>query len=120
MNFKEKSLYHQIHSVKLATDISTSIISFLFFWGRQIYLGLLTGTIPSVIASVLIIRYVNLEKVVHRTVRQEIHYEVLASLEISQTDHRMDWRVVSITLDCCVGFLVHYFCVDTGQGPTGR
>ncbi len=61
MNFQEKSLYHQIHPVKLATDISTSIISTLLFWNHDLLPGLAIGILPSIIVSALIIRYANLE-----------------------------------------------------------
>ncbi len=61
MNTREKALYHQIHPAKLATDISTSIVSTFLFWNHEIVLGLLIGIIPSTIVSALIIGYVDLE-----------------------------------------------------------
>jgi hypothetical protein len=82
MNFKEKSLYHQIHPVKLATDISTSIISILFFWDRQIFPGLLIGTIPSVIASALIIRYANLENYRNSSIGQYMKRYMTRSMQV--------------------------------------
>ncbi len=61
MNLLEKTLYHQIHPAKLATDVSTSVVSTLLFWDHEILLGLSIGIIPSIIVSALIIRHVNLE-----------------------------------------------------------
>ncbi len=61
MNTREKALYHQAHPAKLATDISTSIVSTFLLWTNQVILGLSIGIIPSIIVSALIIRYLNLE-----------------------------------------------------------
>ena len=62
MNFSEKSLYQQIHPAKLATDISTSLISVDLFWQHDILSGLIVGIVPSVVASVVIIRFVDLDR----------------------------------------------------------
>ena len=61
MIFKEKSLYHQIHPLKLSTDILSEIISLYFLWTRAIWIGLALHFIPPVIASLLLIQYANLE-----------------------------------------------------------
>ena len=57
----EKVLYHQIHPAKLSTDIASSLLSTYLFWVHQPILGILGGFIPSIIASAVIIRYVNLD-----------------------------------------------------------
>lgn len=36
MNFKEKRLYHQIHPLKLATDVSVTPIFLFFLWHHKI------------------------------------------------------------------------------------
>lgn len=61
LNLQEKSLYHQIHPAKLATDVSTSAISTVLLWDHELLPGVLVGIIPSIIASVLIIRFLDLE-----------------------------------------------------------
>ncbi len=58
----EKVIYHQIHPAKLSVDIASAVLSLYLFWIHQLILGLLGGFIPSIIASVLIIRYVNLDR----------------------------------------------------------
>lgn len=62
MNFAEKSLYHQIHPVKLVTDIGSSLISLYFFWMHDLTSGLLVGIAPGVAVSFFIIQFVNLDR----------------------------------------------------------
>ena len=62
MTPREKSLYHQIHPLKLGTDISAEFISLYLFWGRKLNAGLAVCLIPSVIVSALIMKFANLEK----------------------------------------------------------
>ncbi len=61
MNLSEKTLYHHIHSLKLLTDWSAAFLSLYFLWLHELIIGLAPQVIPSVIASVLIIRFVDLE-----------------------------------------------------------
>lgn len=51
MNFREKRLYHQIHPLKLATDIGVTPIFLFFLWRHQIAQALLVGFIPPVVVS---------------------------------------------------------------------
>ncbi len=62
MNLKEKQLYHQIHPLKLLTDISAEIISLYLFWRHKLWAGLFVGVIPSIIVSAIMIKWVDLEK----------------------------------------------------------
>lgn len=62
MTFREKQLYHQIHPLKLATDISAEIVSLYLFWKRKLLAGLVVAFLPPVIASALIMRLVDLER----------------------------------------------------------
>jgi len=41
MNFADKVLYHQIHPLKLATDILASLESLYFFWQHKLFIGLI-------------------------------------------------------------------------------
>ncbi len=61
MNPREKTLYHQIHPLKLATDISAEIVSLYLFWKHKLPAGMLALLVPPVIASALIMRLANLE-----------------------------------------------------------
>ena len=55
MTLEEKSLYHQIHPLKLATDIGCEPLSLYFFWRHDLVLGLATHFVPPIAASVVLI-----------------------------------------------------------------
>jgi hypothetical protein len=51
MTFREKKLYHQIHPLKLATDIGVTFPFLYFLYLHEIILALLVGFIPPIIVS---------------------------------------------------------------------
>ena len=61
MTFAEKVLYHQIHPLKLGTDIAAEIVSLPLFWLHWLWLGLAAHFAPPVIASALLISFADLE-----------------------------------------------------------
>jgi hypothetical protein len=61
MTLQEKTLYHQIHPLKLFTDISAEFVSLYLFWKRKLIAGLFVMFVPPILASALIIRLANLE-----------------------------------------------------------
>lgn len=60
MNFKEKALLHQLHPGKLATDVSTGLLSCWLFWKHKLWLGLIVGVLPSVTVSLMLVRNADL------------------------------------------------------------
>jgi putative flippase GtrA len=62
MTLQEKTLYHQIHPAKLLTDWGTGLYALYPLWQHQLILALLIAFVPSIIASFVIIRYVDLER----------------------------------------------------------
>jgi hypothetical protein len=56
MTLQEKVLYHQVHPLKLATDISAQIASGYFFWVHALVPGLVVMFVPPIIASSVLIR----------------------------------------------------------------
>src|SRR5262249_9605141 len=62
MDRKDKVLYHQIHPWKLGTDIVSAIVSLYFFWEHQLLLAMVLHIAPPIIASYLVISYVDLEQ----------------------------------------------------------
>jgi hypothetical protein len=62
MDLGEKVLYHQIHPAKLAADVSGSLVSTYLMWRRRFVAAMLAAFGPATIASVLVIRYADLEK----------------------------------------------------------
>jgi len=55
MNFADKVLYHQIHPLKLGTDILASLVSLYFFWQHKLFIGLILHLAPPIIASLAVI-----------------------------------------------------------------
>lgn len=62
MDSSEKALYHQIHPAKLGTDIASAVVSLYLLWNHQLVLGLIAGYVPSIIATILVIQFADLEK----------------------------------------------------------
>lgn len=52
MDFCERKLYHQIHPLKLATDIGVTPISLYFLWQHRIAPVTVVGFVPPVVVSV--------------------------------------------------------------------
>jgi hypothetical protein len=61
MNFADKVLYHQIHPLKLGTDILASLVSLYFFWQHKFLVGLILHLAPPIIASLVVIYAVDFE-----------------------------------------------------------
>jgi hypothetical protein len=61
MTRREKALYHQIHPAKLVIDWISAIWALFLMWDGRVVLALIIGFVPAVLASILIIRIVNLE-----------------------------------------------------------
>ena len=62
MTLKERALYHQIHPLKLGTDILASIVSLYFFWQHELLIALALHFLPPIIMSALLVRYAALER----------------------------------------------------------
>src|SRR4051794_12114556 len=62
MDVTEKLLYHQIHPAKLATDITASLVSTSLLWKRQFGPAMLAAFVPAVLASALVLRFADLER----------------------------------------------------------
>ena len=52
MDISEKRLYHQIHPLKLATDIGVTPIFLYLAWGHEIVPALLVGFVPPILVNV--------------------------------------------------------------------
>jgi hypothetical protein len=61
MTLQEKILYHQIHPLKLAADISCEPVSLYFLWQRNLFVGLIMHFGPPVAATLWLIRRADLE-----------------------------------------------------------
>jgi hypothetical protein len=61
MTRAERILYHQVHPIKLATDIGAAIVSLLLLWQHQLVAGLLVAFVPPPVASALLLTSVDFE-----------------------------------------------------------
>lgn len=57
MDFKDKKLYHQIHPLKLATDIGVVPPSLYFLWQHRSLPAALVGFIPPVLVSAVMMKW---------------------------------------------------------------
>jgi hypothetical protein len=62
MTLNEKILYHQIHPLKLLTDISTGLFTTYLLWQHNILWFLLLFLLPSMVATLLLTRFAKLER----------------------------------------------------------
>ena len=60
MNRKEKYLYHQIHPLKLFTDIGAAVGSWYLLWRHQLAFALVVMLAPPLVASLFLMRYADL------------------------------------------------------------
>jgi hypothetical protein len=61
MSLKEKYLYHQIHPLKLFTDIGAAFGSLYPLWRHQLAFALVVMLAPPPLVSLLLMRYAELE-----------------------------------------------------------
>jgi hypothetical protein len=57
MDRRESVLYHQIHPLKLAVDWSTGCAASYLLWRRRPILALIVGFVPSILVSILLLRF---------------------------------------------------------------
>ena len=60
LTFAERALYHQIHPVKVFTDVASAIIAIDLFWRHLLVPGLVIALLPPVLVSATLIREVDL------------------------------------------------------------
>jgi hypothetical protein len=61
MSTADRLLYHQIHPLKLFTDVSTAAAACYLLWEHRVVAALLVGFLPSIVVSVLLVRWADLE-----------------------------------------------------------
>jgi hypothetical protein len=61
MTREEKVLYHQIHPLKLFTDITAGFAALSLLRRHRLRAALPVALVPPVLSSILVIRYVDLE-----------------------------------------------------------
>lgn len=61
MTLHEKNLYQQIHPARLITDWSSGIAACVMFWIHEFWVGILFSVVPSLIVSLFVVRFADLE-----------------------------------------------------------
>jgi len=61
MTVEERLLYHQIHPLKLLTDLGVTPCALLLLRQHRLAIGLAVSFLPPVVASAVILRYAELE-----------------------------------------------------------
>jgi hypothetical protein len=62
MEMREKTLYHQIHPLKLVTDFGTAFVAAFLLWRHRLLAAALVGLVPSVLVSTLLLRFAPLDR----------------------------------------------------------
>ena len=62
MTLLEKNLYQQIHPLRLFTDWTSGLYACYLFWNQELIPGLVLAFGPSLIVSLIILRFTDLEK----------------------------------------------------------
>ena len=81
MPFQEKSLYHQIHPLKLGTDITAQVVATYFFWVHQLILGLMVMLIPPIVISLLLVNVLDLTKIKDSAVGRYLKRSMTRTME---------------------------------------
>jgi hypothetical protein len=62
LTLRERALFHQIHPLKLATDISGAFASTWLLWQHELLLGLVVGFAPSVVVTVAMLQWLDVTR----------------------------------------------------------
>jgi hypothetical protein len=81
MTFQEKTLYHQIHPLKLLTDWSMGIIALVLFWQHALFAALAVAFIPSILVSLALVRLADLGTYKQSRFGQYVHKYMTRSME---------------------------------------
>jgi len=61
VTLSERLLYHQIHPVKVGTDVSAALVALVAFWRHRLFGGVVVSIIPPAVSSVLLIMCADLD-----------------------------------------------------------
>lgn len=81
MTLQEKALYHQIHPLKLATDITAQVVATYFFWEHQLLLGLLAMFVPPIVASLLLVTTLDFTRIQDSAVGRYLKRSMTRAME---------------------------------------
>jgi hypothetical protein len=61
MDRAERLLYHQIHPLKLLTDVGTAAAAAALLWAHQLVAALVIGLVPSILMTIALLRWADLD-----------------------------------------------------------
>ena len=82
MTFSEKALFHQIHPLKVGTDVLAELVSLYFLWRHELAIGLVAHFVPPILASVLLISFADLERQKSSPLGRYISWNMTRSVEV--------------------------------------
>ena len=81
MTMREKQLYHQVHPLKLATDITAAIVSTYFFWFHEFWLALAWMFLPPIIVSTIMLLTMDFTWIKESAVGRYLSWEMTAAMQ---------------------------------------
>ena len=109
MTFKDKKLYHQIHPLKLLVDISTGFFTTYLAWEHNIFWFLITFFVPSVVISLLLVQFANLEPLKNSHLGKYIERYMTSTIEFIRISGQILMWVAAwyhLPLLIVIGFLI--------------
>ena len=109
MTFKEKKLYHQIHPLKLSIDVFTGFFTTWLAWRHNIVWFLILFLLPSVVVSLLLGSFANLEPYKNSPLGKYIKKYMTVSAEIIRLSGQILMWVAAwyhLTLLILIGFVI--------------
>ncbi len=85
MLYHEKLEYSQIHPLKLGVDIGCTFIALFFVWEHDWVKGAITAFIPSMLMSMYVIKYADLEPLKKSRLGHYIHGYMTKQIEWTRT-----------------------------------
>jgi hypothetical protein len=106
MTVQEKSLYHQIHPLKLLIDIGATFPALYLFWQHQLVGALIATIIPSILASAFVMRFANLEPYKQSSMGRYIQ-EYMTPVVVSL-------RIIGLVVMCVGAWLQIFWLIPAG------
>jgi hypothetical protein len=85
MMYHEKLEYHQIHPLKLGVDVGCSFLALFFLWEHEWVKGVIVAFLPSMLISMYVIKYVNLEPIKKSRLGLYVHGYMTKQIEYIRT-----------------------------------
>jgi len=81
MSYREKQLYHQAHPLKLATDITASVVSTYFFWFHDFWPALAWMFLPPIIVSTIMLLTMDFSWIKNSAVGRYLAWEMTPAMQ---------------------------------------